>query len=361
MQRTELFYGILLFFGAVLIFFIGFEIVLRVFDFGVGQRTNEFIFYEYNETLGWKNKANAAGVFNMADASNYVEINSKGIRDFDYGYKKGKAKRIVVLGDSHTWGFGINDSFRYTEVLENLSNGEVVNMGVAGYGTDQEYLTLKLEGLRYNPDVVIIGYHTGSDLEDNANNVRYGYPKPQFVFSDGKLKLEGVPAPLKEDWEKRVYENEAWYRKVDRVLSNNLLSYAFFRNRLLAVGFLRNLSVKLELSKQERIEENFDEKISLTLQLIKEMNELSKKNKAKLLVVIIPTKVQVYSDGSGKQNKAIVEFAEENSILVLDLLDPFKESEEKLYFDIDPHWNANGNRLAAELIYEKLINESILK
>lgn len=358
-MKREMMYNILLLVGAVAVFFVIFEVVLHLADIQTGQRDNEFMFYEYNETLGWKNKIGVEGEFHFADGSNYVRVNKNGLRDEDYGYNKTR-KRIVVLGDSHTWGFGINDSQRYSEILERELGVEVINMGVAGYGTDQEYLTLMLEGARYKPDLVVVGFHAGSDLDDNSADTRYSYPKPRFVLDDGKLTLTNVPVPRKEDWERREFLNDSFYRKIDRVSHRYFLSYAFFRGRLLNVGVVRGWLLRKEVEKQLGLEQQ--EKMAITLALLKEMDYFVDSINAELIVVIIPTRGQVYADGSTYQNNILTEFGRKDGIKMIDLLHAFKERrDEGLYFTIDPHWNAAGNKAAAEEIKAYIEQQDLLE
>ena len=45
---------------------------------------------------------------------------------------------------------------------------EVINLAVGGFGTLQELLVLQEEGLRYEPDLVVLGFYFGNDLVDNS-------------------------------------------------------------------------------------------------------------------------------------------------------------------------------------------------
>ena len=88
-------------------------------------------------------------------------INAHGLRDAEHEYaKKGGVFRIIVLGDSYIFGEGIPYGERITEVLaQKLKNTEVINMGVQAFGFDQSLLLLEKEGLKYNPDLVVVFVH----------------------------------------------------------------------------------------------------------------------------------------------------------------------------------------------------------
>lgn len=95
-------------------------------------------------------------------------INSAGFRDYEHAETKtAETYRIIVLGDSTTAGEGVSDLDKtYTKQLEKLLNTnnasgmryEVLNMGVAGYHTLQEVETLRVKGLKYHPDLVVLTF-----------------------------------------------------------------------------------------------------------------------------------------------------------------------------------------------------------
>src|SRR5882724_7684701 len=70
-----------------------------------------------------------------------IRNNSLGLRDVEF--ERGKPA-ILVLGDSNVWGYNVHDDERFTNLLRpHLPAYAVVNAGVSGYGTDQEYLLLR--------------------------------------------------------------------------------------------------------------------------------------------------------------------------------------------------------------------------
>ena len=96
---------------------------------------SEFVFYEYDRTLGWKNKPFAEGPFVMPESKTCVKINSKGLRDNEYPFERDKDTfRVLVLGDSFTWGIGVNIEETFTKRWEAKYHGrvEIINAGVTG-------------------------------------------------------------------------------------------------------------------------------------------------------------------------------------------------------------------------------------
>jgi hypothetical protein len=95
-----------------------------------------------------------------------VTINSEGFRDKSYDIEKDDdTVRIIGLGDSFMFGHAVPDGKEYLTFLENRLNmeqphmkWEAVNTAVSGYNTVMELATLKEKGLKYKPDIVILGY-----------------------------------------------------------------------------------------------------------------------------------------------------------------------------------------------------------
>ena len=91
-----------------------------------------------------------------------VRINSDGLRDKEYPIVRGNEKRIVFLGDSLTFGWGVEeeDSFgnMMEKMLNELSPTEIINFGTGNYNTEQEVHLFLQKGLKYNPDKVVVFY-----------------------------------------------------------------------------------------------------------------------------------------------------------------------------------------------------------
>lgn len=101
-------------------------------------------------------------------------------------------RRVVLLGDSFTFGEDVGDDETYAHQLETLlKDAEVVNLGVHDYGVDQMLLSLEDPGLTYQPDVVVLGF-AREGMVRNALSFR-DYAKPRYVAHDGEMELTGVP------------------------------------------------------------------------------------------------------------------------------------------------------------------------
>lgn len=93
-----------------------------------------------------------------------IKTNSLGFRDADHARIKARnTKRIVVLGDSQTLGWGVAQEDTFAKRLEKiyLSKGrtvDVINMGVGNYNSSMEVELFREKGLDLDPDMVILAY-----------------------------------------------------------------------------------------------------------------------------------------------------------------------------------------------------------
>jgi len=167
-------------------------VLKRTLDLPQDERS---LAYRYDAELGWfpepSSERTIAGtrVF-------HVRHNAKGFRDREPGPKT--KPRLAVFGDSFVWGFDVEADERFTERLAARRRGlDVLNLGVSGYGTDQELLLLRRELAWLAADVVVLLFSQENDHLDNTTNRRYGpYYKPYFEVASGALVPRGQPVPL---------------------------------------------------------------------------------------------------------------------------------------------------------------------
>ena len=94
-----------------------------------------------------------------------VRINSLGLRDREFSpAKPPDVHRVLVLGDSMTFGWGAAEEDAYPKKLERLLNRhgdryEVINAGVGNYNSVQEVAYFLERGVRLQPDEVVLGFY----------------------------------------------------------------------------------------------------------------------------------------------------------------------------------------------------------
>lgn len=131
--------------------------------------------------------------------------NSEGWRDRERTIqRRPNTLRILVLGDSGTYGAIVGQVDTYTAILErklraNGVDAEVINMSYGGWGTDQELEALTLEGVSYKPDLVILQFCTNDPFDvgyfaSNDENTRR--LKPFYYELDASGALQRHVNPL---------------------------------------------------------------------------------------------------------------------------------------------------------------------
>lgn len=125
-----------------------------------------------------------------------VRTNSAGFRDEEWSKEKKKGEyRIAVIGDSFCEAIQVPREKSLCYLLEQKLvdkgiNANVLNFGVSGFGTAQEFEMLRHYVLDYKPDLVILGVFLGNDVGDNSRLINPGQIKPYYDLVDGKLQLD---------------------------------------------------------------------------------------------------------------------------------------------------------------------------
>ncbi|MEK6760731.1 MAG: SGNH/GDSL hydrolase family protein [Nanoarchaeota archaeon] len=191
-NRKDLKKNLLILGITILVVMIFFEIGLRLFypqklyddcyEYSYKNLSNLEV--ELDSHFGWKLIPNYTGCRYQPDTNKIISKihNSNGLRmSKEISYEKGNKKRVLLLGDSFVYGFGLNDSETIAVKLqEDLGeNYEVINMGVDGYGTGQEILQFYEEGLKYDPDIVLLFFYP-NDFSDTSSWDKAFSDKPIF-------------------------------------------------------------------------------------------------------------------------------------------------------------------------------------
>jgi len=155
--------------GYLIAVFIVFELLFRVFNpFGIS-------YFNYTYKYFKSCQETRLGYY----LCNSEETNAFGLRGTEIGDKN--KKRILLIGDSVVWGMGVsaNETFAY-QLQCMLPKYQVINAGIGGWNTQNEYLWLKYEGIALKPDIVIL-YITANDVENIFAGKVPDYPKWQKV------------------------------------------------------------------------------------------------------------------------------------------------------------------------------------
>ena len=223
--------------------------------------------------------------------------NSRGFRstrEFSYA-KPANTLRVLSLGDSHTQGYEVHQDLTFSAVLERYLkhhkiHAEAINTGVSGFSTAEELVLLENEGVKYKPDVVVLGFFA-NDFEDNLKAGLFGLDAQNRLI---EKKYEHVPGVGIQNF---IYaipgvpwlsENSYFYS----LLFNNVWNYF---KRLLAQSASKHAS-----SKEEASTATFEyavptgapiseSQIALTAALIERMHRFCEDRGIRFILVDIPT------------------------------------------------------------------------
>jgi GDSL-like Lipase/Acylhydrolase family len=212
--RTFVFYLVIVLVNVAIL-----EVFLRVADFALLRVTlDSRVPYDHDPELGWAPVAN--------EHSARGNTNSLGLADIELAANDKPV--ILFLGDSLAHGIGVEPAERFTDRLrEKLPGFRVLNAGVVGYGTDQEYLLMQRLWPKVEPKVVVLIVCVLNDHGDNSSNSRYGHTlKPYLENVGGAWVFRGQPVPVSARW--YFYNN--WFANHSAIVRSVIVLYTRLRH-----------------------------------------------------------------------------------------------------------------------------------
>lgn len=343
-------------------------------------------FIQHDPFYGSSHIPNQAGYWTKGVEPSYVEINSKGFRGPSRPYEKPPGVyRIVIIGDSYIEAFSVPFEKTLSNMLEEdlLGRGypiEVVPLGMSNFGTAQELLLLEREGLRYQPDLVVLAF-SHNDPSNNHPKLHWDSDRPYFrLAEDGTL--ERLPYHMKSRTRGPLMD----------FMRNHFRIYTFFPRRVReAVRSIRNRHPKDYIENPHQSYQLYPtasdplgrEAWELTFALIREFRRETEAGGAEFALLDIPFRgqvtrryweeflaayPQVQRQGGRYERQEPQElleaFCRREAARCLILLPIFRKAAaqgEELFGERDIHWNAEGNRLASDSLaslVEPLIGSS---
>ena len=302
-------------------------------------------FWAYHPTFGWHHRPDQQGPFELGEVRVEVRINRRGLRDRDYAFERASGqKRILAIGDSFVWGFGVDQDEVFTERMESvLGDVEVINAGVSGYSTDQELLWLRDEGMRYRPDLVLLVVSGNDDAMNHRRVAYFVYPKPIFVLAqDSELELANVPVPRASLPRRLAYIGSRY---------SVLVNLAVGR----VAGVLR--SSRASSSRAAVPDGGVGEPFALTSALIDEIRDVAAAGDAELLIV---TTEMFWHPGSTGTYAELVAALKRRGHEVLDVESAEGFAGENMRLSGDGHWNRDGHAFVARRVIEHIERRGLL-
>ncbi len=274
------------------------------------------------------------GVFQDGVVTADIEINSRGDRDAEPA--PNPDRRVLLIGDSVAFGYGLPQHDTIDASIESLTKGRIdaYDLGVLGFGPGET--VAKLEATRDLPAHDVIYIFNGNDLRDDARFGNYqvyeGYLVP-VARPDGTAYTE-------EDYREHVEakEDDTTLRKVLSLVGVRvLLGRLVEPDRDRVIGPLENYR---------------EEGIELALAATLRMKAVAESRGATFTVVVIPMKGEAAPETYAAPTREFIERLEAAGVDTLDLHARLTRADH--YFNHDPHLNAEGARETARAIVERL-------
>lgn len=268
-----------------------------------------------------------------------VTTNSVGMRGpREYAEKRTPGmRRIILLGDSFTFGYGVEDGEVVSAALENALNAatpaspaEVLNMGVSGFGQAEELVTWQARGRLYRPDAVVIFYFD-NDIGNNAVAQLFGLQADGSMVRTGREYLPGARL-----------QQLLYTIPPARWLFEHSRAWNFIRNRLSEVvqnALLRNQGLKT-------FGDATPAGVDLTKALLAELCREIQADGARPIIFVIPPQDM-------QSNFPLT--ADEVAALGASLVDGRQFLDAADYYRMDGHWRASGHRKAAKALESVLV------
>jgi lysophospholipase L1-like esterase len=282
---------------------------------------------EYNASLFYKLKPNVSCSFSNPEFDTRIHANKAGVRDDDNSLQ---SPSIICIGDSFTFGWGVEQENAFPQLLEKLSGRKVLNAGIPSYGTPREITGLK-QFDRSCLTHLIIQYCSNDEGENNA-----------FVQNDFVLKISS----------KQEYTDITRAHKVNR-------RYFPARN----FTFISLIFFKKLINKVHHFFAVDEPVVNIDTGSVKQFLNIVAKapvdfSKTKLLVFQLDSRQDINSNFARIADSLIhtpyYQSIFNNNLKVIDFARRFTKND---YFILDTHHiNAGGHKKVAAIIANELRN-----
>jgi lysophospholipase L1-like esterase len=299
----------------------------------------------WDPVVGTKQIPGAHGFVISPDCETDLDINSKGLRDWDYAYTKPSGvRRLLCLGDSYTCGYGVALDETFAKVLERLLSDsadslgawEVINAGVGSTGTAHQLAYFETEGYRYDPDLVVLCFCEANDFSDNRRSQLYALRDGQLVKQRApRTSMRGVQAIL------RTIPGYATLARKSQLLALVGAKAARLHYGQLARWERHRAAAQSDSSSHEEF----------TSKLLLRLRDACTQHGARLLMMVVPLPGAADHKPLTRQ---LIEFARAHNITLVDLKSCFEAEERRTGVNLyrrDRHWNPRGHELVAGALY----------
>jgi len=302
-----------------------------------------------------------------------ISTNSQGFRDKEWPEADEGGWRILSVGDSFVWGgYGTAVEETYSALLEDSlqedgTEAHVLNAGVVAWGTDNQLDYYRGYGEEAAPDVVLLSVCVANDFFDNLE-------RDELTVEDGYLVSANAakPSSLIGSVRNFLMAHSRVYMLAERSATSLPGISSLMRTLAMNQGELL-LHDKDKMQALASLADDPDSDLAMeTKRLLDELHALTLERGDQLVVFAVPAQFQVdpntlefvresygleANELAGPQTW-LADYCRERDIPYIDPLQEFRElsKEQALYWEFNPHFNAAGNQLSAEALFEGMRN-----
>ncbi|HIF27076.1 MAG TPA: hypothetical protein EYQ40_00780 [Candidatus Marinimicrobia bacterium] len=291
--------------------------------------------YKNQSMRQWKN----TGDYDVSVFSN--ELGLRNHKDIKTNY----VDEIYVVGDSYSFGQGVEESERYSDQLEGLINKPIINISIP---TDfQGYDRLINYAIKNGANIeeLIIGVCMENDLRV-YEDINKGDKKDSFIRESIhfiKIKLTEI---------------SALYNFVTSVIHGNRILSKVAKN----IGIIsKNESYDLASSSAL-----MNSKKKTLLSSVKYLKIIREKYKIEPIILIVPSRSLWLGNNINQADeihKTFIRMLLTENFLIIDPRESFEKGGAPMdyHFKYDGHWNAKGHQLVSSIIANQIVKNNLKK
>ncbi len=282
-------------------------------------------------------------------------LNREGYRDADHDPEGKAARRVLLLGDSVTFGLGVAQDRTYAARLASElarrggTSPEVINLAVFAYDTLDELAAFEEDGAKYRPESVVLQFY----LNDFSIRMKV---KANAAPGAGATTPPAPPVPTLGQRliavKNRVLFGSALYRRLNQLVAG--AAYRLFHD-LRRERYPETLNRDEIRADASYLAEHPDDATVPTFEAIARVRRAAEANGARFLVFLSPDEVQLFDRSFDGVTQRILRFCADQEIDCFDPLPAFRARTEKAQLFLDGvHYSAHGHAVVAGLLADEL-------